>query len=109
MATALQPQFMTCIPPRDEWERLPWLFDEPGRAARKPSGWVLAALILLATADALGSDAAGRMSVGSAWQIPTVSPDALGPLSAAETAQLAEQISTAGQIGWQRRRSNAPY
>jgi hypothetical protein len=109
MATALQPQFMTCIPPRDEWERLPWLFDEPRRARRKPSGWVLAALILLATTDALGSYAAGRMSVGSAWEVPTVSPDASGPLSAAETALLAEQISTAEQIGWQRRRSNAPY
>ena len=108
MATALQPQFTTSAQPREEWERLPWLFDEPRRVQRRPSGWILAALILLATADALCAYAAGRLSMLHERAIATVSLKRL-QLSAHDTRVLAEQIATAENVGWQRRRPNAAY
>ena len=108
MATALQPQFVTCIPPRDEWERLPWLFDEPKRPRRQPSHWTLVALILLTTADALSAYAAGRLSMLHDRAIVAVPLEGM-QLSAKDSRELAERIATAGRVGWQRRRPNAAY
>jgi hypothetical protein len=107
MATALQPQFVMPRPAREEWERLPWLFDEPKRMARSPSGWILAWLIILATADGIAAYAAGQLSVRREWATPVASAARLQSPSAEDSRLVAEQIVAAGRVGWQRRRPNA--
>lgn len=106
MATALQRQFVAWDPPREEWERLPWLFDEPKPVPRRPSGWILMALIVLATADALCAYAAGRLSVR--YEPAIASLNQL-QLSADDSRVLAERIAAGERVGWQRRRPNAAY
>jgi hypothetical protein len=82
------------------------LFDEPKRVPRRPSGWILTALIVLATADALCAYAAGHLSIR--YQPAIASLNQL-QLSADDSRVLAEQIAAAEGIGWQRRRPNAAY
>jgi hypothetical protein len=108
MATALQPQFTTSARPREEWERLPWLFDEPKRVRRQPSRWILVGLILFATADALCAYAAGRLSMLHGQAIAAISVHRI-KLSTEDSRALAEQIASAEGVGWQRRRPNAAY
>jgi hypothetical protein len=116
-ATALQLR-SAYLPTTEEWERLPWLFDEPKRFRRRPRAWILALIVLLIAADALGSYTAGQLSVRHGWQVPalaqTIGRDAavrasVKPLSPEDSLRLARQLSEVQKIGFQWRRPNVPY
>jgi hypothetical protein len=99
--------------PREEWERLPWLFDEPKRVRRRLSGWVLVFLIVFTGLDAIGSYEAGRMSVREGWFVaddfsPRDAAILLPRMSTRETRTLARELSSQRIRGWYRRRPNAP-
>lgn len=115
---AFQPSLATPGPTPEEWDRLPWLFDEPKRVRHCSRRPLLAALALLAAVDAAGSYQAGRLSALQGWALPSIAP-AGGPglaaplpqvaLSADETRAFAQRIFAPVGVGWYRKRANAAY
>jgi hypothetical protein len=73
---------------------------------------MLVLIVAAVTADALGSYAAGRLSGGGGWAAGLAEgrqPAAVRPLPADLTPVLAQEISGAEHVGWQRRQPNAAY
>lgn len=90
---------------QEEWDRLPWLFDEPRRRRRPLSSRLLALLVLLVAVDAIGSYAAGRAS--NEWTRTVRSQEVA--LSAQDAQALARAIFAPASFGWYRKRANAAY
>ena len=101
---AFQPRLQTTGPSAEDWDRLPWLFDEPNRApTRGRRSVMLLAVVFAISADALASYAAGRASqVG----VP-LSPEEGAASSGADRRALAQRMSP--DLGWYFTRPNAPY
>src|SRR3954464_5156920 len=93
---AFQPQVATAGLSEDEWDRLPWLFDEPKLVRRGRTGIALAVLLFL-TADALASYTAGRFSADwSGFSTPPVdSSELVHPIR--EPALSAQNVSAFAQ------------
>jgi hypothetical protein len=110
-ATAFQPRATIGLPREEEWDRLPWLKEEPRRAKRNlHSGW-LVGLVLLIAADAVAAYWAGEASARQERMRPC-SPERSGeavPLSRDDAQAVAERISEAQRVGLEWRRPNAPY
>jgi hypothetical protein len=105
-ATAFEPQPVNYSPRGDQWDRLPWLVDEPVRVRRKAPVPTIRWLLLLFPLEAAASYAAGRISV-HATSI-TVAERAR-PETSEGAQMIAERLMRAEDFAWQRRRPNAPY
>jgi len=104
--SAFQPRLATSGPTSDEWDRLPWLLDAPGRARSRLPRTMLAAIILLLSLDAAGAYAAGRFGVSENRFVPMKQGQAF---STADSLAVAEQISAAERLSWSRPRANSAY
>ena len=96
---AFQPQLETTGLSAEEWDRLPWLRDVPPRV-RQPGYRRLLIMVLVVSADAIASYAAGRAQWGERPRGVAVSA------STQEMRILAERVAS---VGWYRPRPGAPY
>src|SRR4051794_15190201 len=99
---AFQPELATAVSPQD-WDRLPWLFDEPRPVrTRGRRGVMLLAVVLAISADALASYAAGRAS--GPGRAPSHKEE--GAPSPEYPRALAQRMTP--DLGWYLTRPNAP-
>jgi hypothetical protein len=108
---AFQPQLTTAGLSEDEWDRLPWLCDEPRKALPRRRKGLATWAVLFLMADAFGSYAAGRVS--GAYGSPGTSTSSIGGRREAASREgmggFAQRISEARALGWHPMRPNAPY
>lgn len=112
-ATAFQPRQVTELTPVDDWDRLPWLIEEPRPIRRQLPRGLWFALIGLLTADAAASYWAGQASAQENWSVGEMDARSAaaptGQMSTDDARKLADRISSAQRFAFQWRRPDAAY
>lgn len=93
----------------DEWERLPWLQDEPSGRLRRGRRKLLPFLLLLAVTDASLSYAAGRISDSAAPNRAVVGKIEAPMPKRLDAQSFSKGLASPPDMAWFRQHPGTPY
>lgn len=93
----------------DEWDRLPWLQDEPRVRPKRRVNKLLSLLLLLAVTDASLSYAAGRISDPAAPDRAVVVKAEASMPRRLDAQSFSKGLATPPDMAWYRQHPGAPY